>query len=309
MGLFFFVRHLIAMEAEYVRAYVDKSQYKSSDPNNTFWAKDQSRFGLKMLKNMGWSEGRGLGANEDGTVAHIPIKKKVTNAGIGETNNSSDNWLQGAFEFNNILKRLNSSQNEQKAQTETKSSKKNNSSKKRHMYQNRLASRDASAYSKEDLELILGTKKLQKTEEIEEEVFSESEEEDQFLTTRKVSVMDYFLKKGTASDETEVFETKDRVYEEGTFGGSGLGFGGAGKKRSREELNTTSGESEDEPKAKKSKKAKKEKKKSKESSKKSKKKSEKSKSKKSKSSSKREKSKSKKSKKSSKEKRNKSKHS
>ena len=60
-----------------------------------------------MLKNMGWSEGRGLGANEDGATTHIAIKKKNSNAGIGETNTSNDNWLKGAFEFNSLLKRLN----------------------------------------------------------------------------------------------------------------------------------------------------------------------------------------------------------
>jgi len=247
------------MEAQYVRAFVDKSQYKSSDPNNTFWAKDQSRFGLKMLKNMGWSEGRGLGANEEGTVSHIPIKKKLSNAGIGETNNSSDNWLQGAFEFNNVLKRLNSAK-EPEQNSESKKEKKVNSSKKRHMYQNRLASRDASGYSKEDLALILGTKKLQAAaEKEEEEHFSESEDEDQFLTTTKVSVMDYFLKKGAASDETEVFETQEQIYDEEIVGGSGLGFSGLGHKRSREVLTGVSSEPE-EPKSKKVKKEKKEKK-------------------------------------------------
>merc|ERR1712137_1282082 len=163
------------MQAEYVRAVVDKSQYKASDPNNTFWAKDQSRFGLKMLKNMGWSEGRGLGAKEDGEVSHIPIKKKISNAGIGETNNSSDNWLQGAFEYGNLLKRLNADKEKPQENTSTK---KSNSSKKRHMYQNRLASRDASSYSKEDLELILGTKKLHAAE-----VAKEQEEEEEELSS------------------------------------------------------------------------------------------------------------------------------
>ena len=36
------------MEADFIPTYNDKSIYKSSDPNNTFWAKDQSRFGLKV---------------------------------------------------------------------------------------------------------------------------------------------------------------------------------------------------------------------------------------------------------------------
>lgn len=62
-----------------------------------------------MLKSMGWSEGQGLGANEAGSLTHIAIKKKVSNAGIGDQSNTSDNWLKGAFEYNNLLKRLNQS--------------------------------------------------------------------------------------------------------------------------------------------------------------------------------------------------------
>merc|ERR1712137_1469183 len=243
------------MQAEYVRAVVDKSQYKASDPNNTFWAKDQSRFGLKMLKNMGWSEGRGLGAKEDGEVSHIPIKKKISNAGIGETNNSSDNWLQGAFDYNNLLKRLNASK--EPAPTTEKSAVKN-TSKSRHMYQKRLASRDAAAYSREDLDLILGTTKLHqadKVEEEEEELSSSEDEDTPFLKTRKVSVTDYFLKKGSGTvNEKEVFE------EEESFGGVGLGFSNSpvSGKRKREEMAEES--STEQPKAKKVKKSKKSKK-------------------------------------------------
>ena len=31
-----------------------------ADPNNSFWAKDKNKFGLKMLEKMGWSDGKGL---------------------------------------------------------------------------------------------------------------------------------------------------------------------------------------------------------------------------------------------------------
>lgn len=36
------------MEAEYIRSFNDKTRYRSLDPNNTYWAKDESRFGLKV---------------------------------------------------------------------------------------------------------------------------------------------------------------------------------------------------------------------------------------------------------------------
>ena len=32
------------------------------------WANDESKFGQKLMEKMGWSKGKGLGANEDGRV-------------------------------------------------------------------------------------------------------------------------------------------------------------------------------------------------------------------------------------------------
>jgi len=54
----------------------------SEDPNNTTWANDKSRFGFLMLKKMGWSEGVGLGKNEQGVVEAIKVKKRKEAEGI-----------------------------------------------------------------------------------------------------------------------------------------------------------------------------------------------------------------------------------
>merc|ERR1712110_264311 len=255
------------MEADFIPTYNDKSIYKSSDPNNTFWAKDQSRFGLKMLKNMGWSEGRGLGAKKDGSTTHIAINKKNSNAGVGEASASNDNWLKGAFEFNSLLKRLNNKPSEG-AESQPKKKLSNNKSKRRHLYQNRLASRDASNYSKEDMALILGTQKMsasteKKEEEEEEEVFSDSEDESLMLTKQTMSVTDYFLRKGVVKSGKGAREDdQDDADARPSFAAPShdlTDFCGLGHKRKRESLQPEDSEAEAKALAKKEKKEKKKK--------------------------------------------------
>jgi hypothetical protein len=43
---------------------------------------DSNKFGQKMLEKMGWSNGKGLGAQEQGIVEHIRVK--VKNDQVGE---------------------------------------------------------------------------------------------------------------------------------------------------------------------------------------------------------------------------------
>jgi len=42
---------------------------------------DKSKFGYKMLQKMGWSEGKGLGALEDGELEHVKVMKKCDTSG------------------------------------------------------------------------------------------------------------------------------------------------------------------------------------------------------------------------------------
>ena len=44
-------------------------QYKNViDNTGNMWSNDQDKFGQKLMEKMGWSKGKGLGANEDGRV-------------------------------------------------------------------------------------------------------------------------------------------------------------------------------------------------------------------------------------------------
>mmetsp|Transcript_127492 Transcript_127492/g.179948 ORF Transcript_127492/g.179948 Transcript_127492/m.179948 type:complete len:183 (+) Transcript_127492:104-652(+) len=76
------------------------------DPNNNTWAKDTSRFGFQMLLKMGWSNGKGLGKNEDGQTEHVKVEKREENIGLGaEVKNFS--WTVHRDNFDDMLKRLN----------------------------------------------------------------------------------------------------------------------------------------------------------------------------------------------------------
>lgn len=55
----------------------------STDPQNTAWANDKTKFGLKMMKQMGWKEGDGLGKDSDGMKNHVEIRPVVENRGLG----------------------------------------------------------------------------------------------------------------------------------------------------------------------------------------------------------------------------------
>ena len=44
----------------------------------------KSKFGSKMLAAMGWETGKGLGANEDGRLECIQVKRREEGVGLGQ---------------------------------------------------------------------------------------------------------------------------------------------------------------------------------------------------------------------------------
>ncbi|KAH8411042.1 hypothetical protein KR222_009920 [Zaprionus bogoriensis] len=67
---------------------------------------DDSRFGTKMLEKMGWSKGRGLGANEDGAQEFVRVRFKNDAEGLG-FEARDDQWTVHEEGFNGLLKALN----------------------------------------------------------------------------------------------------------------------------------------------------------------------------------------------------------
>jgi len=62
-----------------------------------------SDFAKKQMLKMGWTEGKGLGKNEDGMSSHIKISKRVDSVGLGseklnlEVQNNNDSWWNDSF--------------------------------------------------------------------------------------------------------------------------------------------------------------------------------------------------------------------
>lgn len=49
----------------------------SHDPRGKQWSDDNNKVSIKMMKKMGWTQGNGLGAKEDGKTEVIFVKAKI----------------------------------------------------------------------------------------------------------------------------------------------------------------------------------------------------------------------------------------
>eukprot|EP00177_Eucheuma_denticulatum_P005661 GFKZ01010310.1.p2 GENE.GFKZ01010310.1~~GFKZ01010310.1.p2 ORF type:complete len:234 (-),score=56.84 GFKZ01010310.1:894-1595(-) len=125
------------------------------DSNNIKWSSDHSRFGYRMLQKMGWREGKGLGANEDGATEHIRVQKKMSTSGVG-SRGANAVWevpAKVAAGLNSVLAGL------QKAGAEKDRMKFDEErvvERKRGYYGRRRAGKCVGNYSREALEEIFG---------------------------------------------------------------------------------------------------------------------------------------------------------
>lgn len=163
-----------------------------------------------MLAKMGWSKGKGLGANENGTQDFIRVRYKNDIGGLGFSARD-DQWTENELTFNALLKNLNEesgevAENGEAPETSSKIKSLEEKSKKsrtRVHYQKFTRGKDLSRYSSKDLANIFGKKSLNESYKIEKEDESSSGSvpetteivEDSKMINTGVSITDYFKSK------------------------------------------------------------------------------------------------------------------
>ncbi|KAJ8598187.1 hypothetical protein CTAYLR_007389 [Chrysophaeum taylorii] len=108
----------------------------------------------RMMKNMGWSAGKGLGKNETGIVASIKVAKRVDGEGLGAKKDhaGNDGWGATAGAFSSALAAL----SHKYGGDEDVAVKKVKTRAPRIARASVLRSKDTSLYSDHDMKAILG---------------------------------------------------------------------------------------------------------------------------------------------------------
>ncbi|NXA52563.1 PINX1 inhibitor, partial [Nothocercus julius] len=185
----------------FLHAVARRKQKWSVDPRNSAWSKDESKFGQKMLEKMGWSKGKGLGAQEQGNTEHIKVHVKNNMLGLGATINHEDNWIAHQDDFNQLLAELNdchgqgetdpSARDQKKFSLEEKSK----SSKKRVHYMKFAKGKDLSSRSEDDLSCIFGKRQKNMKAQRQRDPWLSEPAEGANTVKSVLTVQEYFAKR------------------------------------------------------------------------------------------------------------------
>nr|XP_055144459.1 PIN2/TERF1-interacting telomerase inhibitor 1 isoform X4 [Symphalangus syndactylus] len=153
-----------------------------------------------MLEKMGWSKGKGLGAQEQGATDHIKVQVKNNHLGLGATINNEDNWIAHQDDFNQLLAELNTCHGQETTDSSDKKEKKSFSleekskiSKNRVHYMKFTKGKDLSSRSKTDLDCIFGKRQSKKTPE--GDASPSTPDENETTTTSAFTIQEYFAKR------------------------------------------------------------------------------------------------------------------
>lgn len=185
----------------------------SLNPRGKQWSDDSNKFGQKMLEKMGWTNGKGLGSNEQGPTEHVRVRVKNNRVGIG-FEDKEDQWTQHQDDYGKLLQQLQESNNleapvkDDNADNELSGKSlelKSKHSRARVHYHKFTRGKDVNKYSTKDLANIFGKKDLREKNNSEKEQDEDSKEVPEpvgsaddnggFLTINGGNITDYFKKK------------------------------------------------------------------------------------------------------------------
>lgn len=189
-----------------------KTQQCFINPRGDAWAKDENKFGQKLMEKFGWSKGKGLGREEQGMTDCIKVLTKDNKKGIGYKG-SDDEWIKHYEGFESVLANLNSDNSKENSCSNSAANsddekknassleKRSKGSRARVHYHKFTRGKDVSRYNSDDIACIIGSKRSKQLADIEATQIKEEDEVGQQVklngvtTVKGGTVQEYFAEK------------------------------------------------------------------------------------------------------------------